>query len=222
MVGQRKSYQICARNPLHYISIIIGFISIVASMIFYILYKKGIVEHIEYSIMILAVFAFCILVFFSTKEFSIRFYDSYYIEYALFIPLKKVKYDEIKYISLSNASYRYYTPHGFNFYWQANKYIFRNGVKIKIPRAQIMVHKVEYPIENVTKDMTSYDIWEIGYEKNLTRLAGLFENQCLENLLMHTKCKLYVIGSVYFRFKNEFDFLFTKHPEFQQRMIVVT
>ena len=222
MAGQRKSYQTCARNPLHYISTIVGFISIVTSMMFYILYKKGIVEHIEYSMMILGLFAFCILVFFSTKEFSIRFYNSYYIEYALFIPCKKVKCDEIKYISLSNASYRYYTPHGFNFYWQANKNIFQNGVKIKIPRAQIMVHKAEYPIENVTKDMTSYDIWKIGYEKNLMRLAGLFENQCLENLLMHTKCKFYVVGCTYYRHKKEFDNLFAKHPEFQQRMIVVT
>lgn len=222
MNGKRKSYQICARNPLHYISVILGMISFIISILLYFLYKREMVEHIEYSMMMLAVVAFCVLVFFSTMEYNIKFFDNYYIEFAFFIPIKKVKYDEIEYISLSNASYRYYTSHGFNFYWQANKKVIQNGIKIKIPRAQIMVHKKEYPIKNVTKDMTSYDIWEMEYDKKLTRLAGLFENQCLENLLMHTKCKLYVIGSVYFRFKNEFDFLFTKHPEFQQRMIVVT
>jgi len=97
----------------------------------------------------------------------------------------------------------------------------QNNEKIKKQRAQIMVHKENFPIEKLTSKMTGKDVWMLGYYEKQSYLCGLFENECLEELLIRTDCKFHIIAGVYSRFKKELDTLFVEHPEFQQRMIVV-
>ena len=224
MKKQKETYvQSPQKNILIYILIAIAVVALAVSVVLYYIYRNvNEYSYFWYALMAFAFFVFSIFLVFFVFERKIRFFDRYYLEYYLFIPLKKISYSEIKYISLSDASYYYFTGRGLLNYWEANKVFYRDGEKIKKQRAQIMVHKENFPIEKLSANMTGDDVWRLGYYEKQTYLAGLFENDCLEKLLLHTECKFYVIGGTYSKFKKELDYLFAKYPEFQQRMIVVT
>lgn len=222
MKKQKETYEQCPQKRLYILVLGIIIILLVASFALYVLYRsKNEYSYFWYSLMGFGLSIFNVFLVFYVIERKIKFFDKYYLEYYLFIPVKKVYYSGIKYISLSDASYFYFSGRGFTNYWEAKKIFYDDGIKIKKQRAQIMIHKENFPIDKLSANMTGDDVWRLGYYEKQTCLAGLFEEDCLEKLLLHTECKFYVIGNTYSRFKKEFDTLFAKHPEFQQRMVVV-
>lgn len=223
MEKQSKSYiQRPQKTALICAFAVLSALFLVGAVILYCLYRNEREQDYYWYFLMALMLSVCgVLLLIAVIERRIKFFDGYYTEYYLFIPLRKIRYGDIKYISLSGASYYYFNGSGLLDYWEAYGVFEDDGRKIKKQRVQIMAHKDKFPVEKLTGNMTGNDVWRLGYYEKQSYMAGLFENKCLEELLTRTECKFYVMAGVYSKFKKELDSLFYKHPQLQQRMTVV-
>ena len=132
---------------------------------------------------------------------------------------KKLDYRQFSAIVISNASYN----NGYGYRVSADipmKYRIKTDNKTaKTVLPYITFHKSGYPISKIAKGMSSRDLFMLNDEQ--IYCLGICWFDSFREVLSYTNCDVYILGDVYFRFKEQFDNAFSEHSQKSNRFHIV-
>lgn len=116
-----------------------------------------------------------------------------------FIGYKKIKYDDIYSIVISNASYN----NGYGYGVNVNRPMIYENNNTRFVFPYITLHTKQYPINLIKTQMYSRDLFFI--KDNEIICLGICWWESFSELLEHTNSNVYILKDVYLRFQSEFD-----------------
>ena len=141
--------------------------------------------------------------------------------YFLGIRIKKIKFSDIKSITISNASFNTGTG-----YLGAPILSCRKNTETgeKSPYPHILIYPADAPFRKYRAGMNSYQIYELSASEpweNEPYSLGICWFEPFAEIVQKTSCPVYVLQDVYAREKKSFDKVFSEKSGLSERLVVV-
>lgn len=168
---------------------------------------------------IFAVFAVFLLSMFFVSEEKYACLSSAIGIYFLGIRLKKIKFSDIKSITISNASFN-------TGYLGAPILSCRKNTETgeKFPYPHILIYPENAPFRKYRAGMNSYQIYKLSASEpweNEPYSLGICWFAPFAEIVQKTSCPVYVLQDVYAREKESFDKVFSEKSGLSERLVVV-
>lgn len=141
--------------------------------------------------------------------------------YFLGIRIKKIKFSDIKSITISNASFNTGTG-----YLGAPILSCRKNTETgeKSPYPHILIYPADAPFHKYRAGMNSYQIYKLSASEpweNEPYSLGICWFASFAEIVQKTSCPVYVLQDVYAREKESFDKVFSEKSGLSERLVVV-
>lgn len=170
---------------------------------------------------LLAVLAVFLLSMFFVAEEKYACLSSAIGIYFLGIRIKKIKFSDIKSITISNASFNTGTG-----YLGAPILSCRKNTETgeKSPYPHILIYPADAPFRKYRAGMNSYQIYKLSASEpweNEPYSLGVCWFAPFAEIVQKTSCPVYVLQDVYAREKESFDKVFSEKSGLFERLVVV-